>query len=103
MDSAVVEAFVRRMIRSHESVFRQINGHQPALLELAVFLGAKEHYRTKDYQTEIRNPRGGGFVVKTKTQGHPSKYSHVFIGKNGQEYEAHMNLPVRSAHDNGIY
>lgn len=103
MNSTAVEAFVKRLIRSYGSVFRQINNHQPALLELAVFLGTKEHYRSKDYQTAIVNPRAGGFVVKTKTQGHPSKYSYLKMSKDGCEFEAHMNVAVRSAHDKGIY
>lgn len=103
MNSVAIESFIKRLIRSHESVFRQINDNQPALLELAVFLGVKEHYRAYHYDTEIRNPKTGGFVVKTRTQGHPAKYSHLFLSNDGKEFEAHMNLAVRSAHDQGIY
>lgn len=103
MDVDKVSRFIRRIIARHQTIFRHIGNQQTKILELAAFLGAKEHYQCSGYNTCIMNPGRNELVVKTSTRGHPSRYSYCEVCKNGKVFEIHMNLLVRSAHDDGIY
>jgi hypothetical protein len=104
MDINAVKAALRQFTRDHRATFSLIGSRESQLLELAAIVGVELHYRSNGYSTAIRSPEGTGtFVVKTSTRGHPAKYSCVILEKDGEQNEAHMNLMVRGAHDEGIY
>lgn len=99
-----IQNAIRRVIRRHKDVFIQIGSSQPKLLELGAFTGLTEHYRSCGYSVRIQNPKGkNSFTVKTSTRGFPWNFSRIIADKDKISVELHMNLMVRSAHDDGIY
>jgi len=104
MDINVVQKALGDFTRKHRAAFSVIGERQSQLLELGAIVGVELHYRSNGYRSTVRSPQGAGtFVVKTSTRGHPSKYSSIVFEKDGAQIEAHMNLLVRSAQDDGIY
>jgi hypothetical protein len=100
---AVSEA-LHDFTRAHRTAFSVIAAREGQLLELAAIVAVELHYRSNGYITSIRSPGGAGtFVVKMSTRGHPANYSCIVFEKDGEQTEAHMNLLVRGAHDEGIY
>lgn len=104
MNINAVKTALQQFTRHHRAAFSLIGSRESQLLELAAIVGIELHYRSNGYSTAIRSPGSAGtFVVKTSTRGHPAKYSCVVLEKDGERAEAHMNLMVRGAHDEGIY
>lgn len=99
-----IQKAIRRVVRRHRNVFTQIGSSQPKLLELSAITGLAEHYKADGYSIRIENPKNkSSFTVKTSTRGLPWNFSRIVAERNGESVELHMNLKVRSAHDNGIY
>lgn len=104
MNVESVKEALLEFTRKHRAAFTLVAKRESQLLELAAMVGVELHYRSNGYSTTIKSPDDGSvFVVKTSTRGHPSKYSFVIVEKDGESGELHMNLMVRSAHDEGIY
>jgi len=104
MNVDAVSTALRDFTQSHRTDFALIGTRESQLLELAAIVAVELHYRSNGYVTSIRSPFGPAtFVVKTSTRGHPANYSSILLQKEGEETEAHMNLLVRGAHDEGIY
>ena len=104
MNIPEVEAAIKRVIRKHRDAFLQIGSSQPRLLELAAITGMAEHYKSCGYSIKVVNPKGErSFTVKTSTRGFPWNFSRIVADKDGATVELHMNLMVRSAHDEGVY
>lgn len=104
MDLSKIRTAIRRVIRNHAEAFAAIGSNQSKLLELASIAGFAEHYKANGFTVTVKNPKQKRyFAVKTSTRGDPWNFSH-FVAVNGQEtVEIHMNLKVRSAHDQGVY
>ena len=104
MDVEKVRNAIRRFARRHRQAFSEIPKRQSAMLELGAIVGVAEHYRSNGFDVDFRNPKGRNeFVIKTSTRGKPWNYSSVVLKRGKIESELHMNLVVRSAHDNGRY
>ena len=104
MDVEAVNKALTSFVEKHKAAFTTISARQSQLLELAAIVGVELHYASNGYETKIESPPNAqAFVVKTNTRGHPGKYSLVHMRKENCNYEAHMNLLVRGAHDEGIY
>ena len=104
MNIDAVQSAISDFTRKHRTTFSMLAARQSQLLELAAIVGVDMHYRSNGYASSIRSPEEQGtFVVKTSTRGHPAKYSSIAFEKDGKVTEAHMNLLVRGAHDDGIY
>lgn len=104
MNIDAVQQALRDFTKKHRSTFAMVGARQSQLLELAAIVGVDLHYRSNGYNSTIQSPDSSGtFVVKTSTRGHPSKYSSIVFEKDGNVAEAHMNLLVRGARDQGIY
>jgi|GEM_PF-1714944 len=104
MNIDVVQQALRDFTRKHNATFQLVATRQSQLLELAAIVGVDLHYRSNGYRSTIKSPDGTEtFIVKTSTRGHPARYSSIIFEKDGQSSEAHMNLLVRGARDEGIY
>ncbi len=104
MNVDAVTTALRDFARAHRTEFSVIDAREGQLLELATIVAVELHYRSNGYITSIRSPgEASTFVVKTSTRGHPAKYSSIILQKDSEQTEAHMNLQVRGAHDEGIY
>lgn len=104
MDVAELKNAIRRVIRDHAQAFREIGSSQPKLLELAAITGLAEHYRSHGYQVTVVNPKTKKrFAIKSGTRGYPWNFSRIVAVRQTETVELHMNLMVRSAHDDGIY
>ena len=104
MNVAEIKKAIKRIIKDHVDVFRQIGSSQPKLLELAAITGLAQHYKSHGYAVKVVNPKGKkSFAVKTSTRGYPWNFSRIVATKDSASAELHMNLMVRSAHDEGIY
>lgn len=105
MDISSVQKSIKTFLEKHKQTFYTISSNQSKALELAVTVGVSEHYRSNGYEITVVNPKKSRrtFVVKTSTRGHPWNFSHLRFERKGILYEAHMNLMVRSAHDQGKY
>jgi hypothetical protein len=104
MNIEEVRNAIKRVIRRHRDAFIQIDASQPKLLELGAVTGMAEHYKSHGYAVRVVNPkRKKSFIVKTSTRGFPWNFSRIVAERNGVRIEVHMNLMVRSAHDDGIY
>jgi len=105
MDINIVQTSIKKFLKKHKQAFYTLSSNQAKALELAVTVGVSEHYRSNGYAISVINPKTSPttFVVKTSTRGHPWNFTHMKFERNGAVYEAHMNLMVRSAHDNGKY
>ena len=92
------------MVRKHKAAFDAIGYDQSKLLELAAATGFAEHYRSQNFSISIVNPRASSsFTVKTATNGDPWNFSRIVASSGNAAFELHMNLKVRSAHDQGVY
>jgi hypothetical protein len=95
---------IKPVIHNHRAAFVQIGSSQPKLLELGAVTGIAEHYKACGYSVRVVNPRGkSSFTVKTGARGFPWNFSRIIAERDGTTVEIHMNLMVRSAHDDGIY
>ena len=105
MDISSVQQSIKKFLKKHKQTFYKISSNQSKALELAVTVGVSEHYRSNNYDVTIVNPKKtpNTFIVKTGTRGYPWNFSHLVFERNNSVYEAHMNLMVRSAHDEGKY
>lgn len=104
MNLIEIHKAIKRVIKRHAVAFRTISSSQTALLEIASITGIVEHYKSLGCVLTVINPKGKrGFVVKTSTRGHPWNFSYFQSTLAGQDFEIHMNLMVRSAHDPGVY
>lgn len=104
MDVAEIQKAIKRVIKDHAEAFRQIGSSQPKLLELAAITGLAQHYESHGYVVTVVNPKGKkSFAIKTGTRGYPWNFSRIVAAKSTEAPELHMNLMVRSAHDDGIY
>lgn len=105
MNVEAIEKSIQGFIQKHKSSLYAVGLTQSKALELGATVGVSEHYRSNGYKVEIENPKSNpsGFVVKTSTRGNPWNFSRVHLERDGKRFELHMNLMVRSAHDEGIY
>lgn len=105
MDINSVQISIKKFLKKYKQVFYTINSNQSKTLELAVTVGVAEHYRFNGYMISVVNPNKSPrtFVVKTSTRGYPWNFTHLRFERKGSVYEAHMNLMVKSAHDEGKY
>ena len=105
MDVDAVHKAIRRFLEKNRQTFSAIDSNQSKALELAAAVGIAEHYRSNGYEISIVNPksRPREFVVKTSTRGYPWNFSHIRLQRGEDEFHAHMNLMVASAHDEGVY
>lgn len=105
MDVDAISAHIKGFLEKHKQTFYTISTNQSKALELAVAVGVTEHYRYKGYTVEIANPAKtpNQFVVKTGTRGYPWNFSRINLSRDGNVYEAHLNLLAQSAHDEGRY
>lgn len=104
MNVANLEKSIKRIIKDHAEAFRQIGSSQPKLLELAAVTGIAQHYKSNGYSVIVVNPKGKkSFSVKTSTRGFPWNFSRILVSNGDDSAELHMNLLVRSAHDEGVY
>jgi hypothetical protein len=104
MDVRAVRDAIGQVIKKHRVAFREIGSRQSALLELGAVTGVAQHYRASGYAVEIVNPHGlRSFKVKLSAKGYPWNFSHIAVRRGSDIAEIHMNVTVRSAHDEGIY
>jgi hypothetical protein len=105
MDISSVQKSIKKFLKKHKQTFDTLSSNQSKALELAVTVGVSEHYRSNGYVVTVVNPKKSprAFIVKTSTRGYPWSFSHLRFERDGIAYEAHMNLMVRSAHDQGKY
>lgn len=104
MNVDVITRLLTRFARSHRTTFTEISSRQSMQLELGAVIGVQEHYRANGFEVEVINPQGSPqFVVKTSTRGAPWSYSRIRATREQYAVDIHMNLMVRSAHDDGIY
>ena len=105
MDVNSVQDSIKKFLKKHKQAFYTISTNQSKALELAVTVGVSGHYRSNGYTISVVNPEKSPdtFVVKTNTRGHPWNFTHLVFERDESVYEAHMNLMVRSAHDDGMY
>jgi hypothetical protein len=104
MNVAEIRKAIKQIIARHAEAFRQIGSSQPKLLELAALTGLAQHYKSHNFSIRVVNPKGKkAFTVKTSTRGYPWNFSRILVSKNSEAAELHMNVLVRSAHDEGIY
>lgn len=105
MDTETVAGAVARFISKHKSVLYSVSHNQSKVLELGATVAVSEHYRSNGYAISVVNPRKNSntFLVKTSTRGAPWNFTHIVVAKGASLFEIHMNLMVRSAHDQGIY
>lgn len=103
MQIDALEASIKSVISQHYEALQDIAGSQTKLLELASATGIVQHFRTIGYLIEVKNPKGNAFRVKTSTRGRPLNFSFFVVSSNKYSLEVHINLPVRSARDEGIY
>lgn len=104
MDLEKIQTAIKRVIRNHTSALTAIGSNQSKLLELASITGFAEHYKAHGFTVTVRNPKGKRyFAVKTATNGDPWNFSRFICQKENERVELHMNLKVRSAHDQGMY
>lgn len=104
MNVADLEKSIKQIIKDHAEAFKQIGSSQPKLLELAAVTGVAQHYKSQGYSVKVVNPKGKkSFSVKTSTRGFPWNFSRIHVSNGTDSAELHMNLLVRSAHDEGIY
>lgn len=105
MDISSIQTSIKKFLKKHKQAFYTISSNQSKALELAVTVGVSEHYRSNGYTISVVNPKTSPdtFVVKTSTRGHPWSFTHLIFERDEGKYEAHMNLMVRSAHDEGKY
>jgi hypothetical protein len=104
MDVAELKKAIKSVIKNHAQAFKDIGSSQPKLLELAAITGFAQHYESHGYIVTVVNPKAKkGFAVKTSTRGYPWNFSRIAAVREAETVELHMNLMVRSAHDDGIY
>lgn len=103
MDAKAITDVVTDFVRAHRTTFSEISARQSQLLELAAVVAFHAHYCSNGYGATARGADPGTFVVKTGTRGHPARYSRIVIEKDDTVAEIHMNVLVRSAHDEGVY
>lgn len=105
MNVMEIENSVNSFIKKHKSSFYMAGMAQTKALELGAAVGVSEHYKSNGYQLTIQNPQKDPdhFIVKTSTKGYPWNFSKIILEKGNVVCEVHMNLTVRSAHDEGIY
>ncbi|MCG6146633.1 hypothetical protein [Leptospira bandrabouensis] len=102
LDSA--EKFIERLAGSNFKEFKTIATQQSKLLEFSAYLGVKAHYENYGYEAMvIHNTKTKNFKIKTNTKGYSINFSRYQLSKGDYIIEIHMNLSVRSAHDEGIY
>lgn len=96
---------IRLFLNQHRQTFYKISTNQSKALELALAVAVAEHYRSHGYEVAVLNPtkQPRHFTVKTSTRGYPWNFSRFILVCDGREFESHMNLMVRGAHDEGIY
>ncbi|TGM58475.1 hypothetical protein [Leptospira vanthielii] len=98
------EKFITGLAGSNFKEFKTIATQQAKLLEFSVYLGVKAHYEKYGYKAKvIHNNKTNNFKIKTNTKGYSINFSRYQLNKGGYIIEIHMNLSVRSAHDQGIY
>jgi hypothetical protein len=104
MDGRRVAEYILRILERHKQTIQRLPALQSQTLELAATVAAGEHYRAAGFTLDFVNPLAAdAFVVKTSTRGHPSSFSHILARRDLIACEIHMNLMVRSAHDEGVY
>lgn len=105
MDISSVQNSIKKFLKKHKQAFYTLSSNQSKALELAIAVGVSEHYRSNGYAVSVVNPKKypSTFLVKTGTRGHPWNFTHIKLERDGTVFEAHMNLIVRSAHDEGKY
>jgi len=105
MNIDAIGTHIKGFLKKHKQTFYSISTNQSKALELAVAVGVTEHYRYKGYAVEIANPAKtpNQFVIKTGTRGYPWNFSRIILNRDGKDFEAHLNLMTRSAHDEGKY
>ena len=105
MNIEAIEASIKKFVKAHKNHLYAVTLTQSKAMELGATVGVSEHYRSNGYSVDIENPKSNPnkFVVKTSTRGHPWNFSRIHLKKGKLKFEIHMNLMVRSAHDDGIY
>ncbi len=104
MDTEQLKSQLKGLVKHHREVFSEIPSRRSALLELAAFVGVREHYRSNGFEVETVNP-GASAVLKLKTfsRGHPWNYSRAVLTKGRLCAEVHSNLMTEGAHGAGQY
>lgn len=105
MDLDKIDGFLKQFSVRHQNVLRNVALTQTQTLELAAAIAAVQHYESQSFSIVFVNPKSAGkdFRVKTSTRGHPTNFSHVQVSQGGLTWEIHINLMVKSAHDEGVY
>ena len=105
MDVNSVQTSIKKFLKKHKQAFYTISSNQSKALELAVTVGVSEHYRSNGYTISVVNPKEiSRHICGEDKYTWPSLELHSsYLERDGGKYEAHMNLIVRSAHDDGKY
>ena len=105
VDIEAVGKHIHAFLKKHSQALYKLSTNQSKTLELAVTVAVSEHYTSHGYSVSVNNPlsKPNRFVIKTSTRGYPWNFSVLHLERDGVEFEAHMNLLVRSAHDEGRY
>jgi hypothetical protein len=102
-----VDAITRQLAvfaQKHKRMFDKVAARGSQLLELGTVVAVEQHYASNGFKTFVLSPQHGkDFVVKLGTRGNPWNFSRIVMERGGDVAEVHMNLLVRSAHDDGVY
>jgi len=104
MNINAIHTAIKTVIKNHSHAFFQLGSSQSKLLELGSIVGTAEHFKSLGYSISVVNPVGKtDFIAKVGTRGFPWNFSHILVSNGSRHFELHMNLTVRSAHDQGVY
>ena|SRR5579859_3781698 len=101
MDTSAIENALEKFIAQHKTQFHNLAIRETALLEIGALTIASEHYRLAGYTVTVQNQKGGLFVAKLSSRGHPYNFSWFRCDRDGAVFEIHSNLAVKGAHKDG--
>src|SRR5687767_2962442 len=104
MDIKAVKSAIKAVIAGHRPTIRAIGASQTKLMELGATAGVAKHYQANGCTAVVQHPgQKRGFALKCTTRGAPWNFSYFTFHLKSLTFELHVNLPVRGAHDDGIY
>jgi len=104
MNTDEISKAIKGFVKKHRNSLYQLSKSQSKALEFASAIGVADHYSSNGYSISVINPgKQNVFKVKESTKGYPWNFSRVILSRDTNVFEMHMNLSVRSAHDDGVY
>lgn len=98
VDFDAAKQFVSNFLESHARSLSRISETASQVFEAVVIVRLAESYEQSGYDVSVLGQAGNTFRFKFSTRGHPSRYSHFLLKKDGKEFVLCHNLSVKGRH-----